>query len=1045
MSGSIDRAQICELLETPFSDEQLDAVTAPLAPGVIIAGAGTGKTTVMAARVVWLVATGQVRPDQVLGLTFTRKAAGELGVRVAAALETAGVRHEYSEEAREVVATYDSFAARLVGEYGLRLGMDAEPRMLDNAGKYRLASRVVAEYPGPLEYLSRLNHRSIPALVLDLDAQLQSNLADPARLRSFSSTVHDEFSRAPLNRYGNVFKDVEGAIATTAERLELLDLVEAYQRLKRQLGYVDYSDQLRRAVELATGVPAVGASMRSRFAVVLLDEYQDTSAAQVRLLNALFSGADEETGRGFPVTAVGDPHQAIYAWRGAAATNILGFQRQFPDRDGSPARRFSLQINRRSGTTILSAGNALARDLSADGAGGVALVAPEQAPAGAVEARVFNTFDEEIAAIVGRVIDVHTETGRWSTIAVLTRTNKLVGEVFTALRERDIPAEISGLGGLMHLPEIAPVVAMLRVLDAAAANSDVVSLLSGPRWNLGLRDLEALGSRAVELAAAGQERSENHTSDLEMLLQSLAADRDPAHVPSLLEAAADPRGLSGEGSRRVREFVRLVAGLRRGLGEPLNDLVRRVVAALGVEVELRAETGETTQLSAFIARVGEYCAEHSDESLNGLLAWLDAEEEFGDALEQAGVTAEDSVKLMTVHRAKGLEWDTVLLPGMSEKHFPSQDRSGIWPQRASLLPAPLRGDADGIPQLGAYDAPAMKSYKLAMQAEHLRSETRLAYVAATRAKRLLIASTHVWMPGNKTARVPSRYLSELGGASGGMQEITEISEANPVPHSTQVMSWPVPADPQRQAQLLAAADLVTEAQELLAAPGADPQDWVWGSGVTDPAVARLIREWDDDAAAIMTGPEGEGQVVLPMGLSATMMMAMRRDPQAFARELVRPMPREPSRSATRGSHFHSWVQQRFALSSSFEELDSAPPRDDLAPLIEAFESGQFAQRQPLGIEVPFLLRWGSHVLRGRIDAAYRWDGMPYKELVVDWKTSTQPADPLQLAVYRLAWAEARGLSLDEVGAGFYHVLSDELRLCEAPASLIEEAMSVVEE
>lgn len=1033
-----DPAQIRELLGVPFSEEQLAAITAPLEPGVIIAGAGTGKTTVMAARVVWLVATGAVTPEQVLGLTFTRKAAGELAQRVAASLETAGVRHQLSDEAREVVSTYDAFAARLVGEFGLRLGFDADARMLSGAGRHRLATRVVADHTGRLEYLNRLSHVSIPQMILELDAQLQANLVDPSQVREFSEQTRERFLAAPLRRDGGIYADVAEALRKTEERLELLELVEHYQRLKRARGYVEHADQLRAAVELVQQVPAVGAAMRSRFRVVLLDEYQDTSAAQVSLLHTLFSGASASAGRGFPVTAVGDPHQAIYGWRGAAATNILGFAERFPRAGGSPASRFSLRINRRSATAILGAGNALVGDLTSGGAAGVELVAPEGTEEGRVEAFAYDTFDEEIDALVERVIEAQQETGSWSKIAVLTRTNQLVSDVFATLRERDVPAEISGIGGLVRLPEIAPVVAMLRVLDDDGANPDVAGLLSGPRWNLGLPDLEALGRRAVHLT--GGVRRPDADGDLAHVLNAVVAARDPIETPSLLEAVMNPGAeISEEGRRRLSSFAAVVRQVRQHRDEPLLDLVRRVVTALGVEVEILVQTGHGAQLGAFLGHVSQYCAAEEDESLTGLISWLDTEDDFGEGLEQAAPSTADSVKLMTVHRAKGLEWDTVFLPGMAEGQFPNQDRSGIWPTRAALLPSPLRGDADGVPQLSDHGSTGLKEYKARVRAEHVSSETRLAYVAATRARRALVVSTHVWTPGNKRARTRSRYFEQVAEACGALHEPAAVSEANPVPDGTEIAAWPEPVDAARAAGLSAACRLVTEAADQLAS-GEDVDEWVRGSGLSDPAGSALIRAWDEDYAAIVSRSEARRRVTLPEGLSATMIIAMKSDPARFARQLVRPMPRQPSRSATRGSHFHAWVQKRFELTSAFEELDTAPVMEDLDPLIRAFEAGRFAHRSPLGVEIPFLLRWGHHVLRGRIDAAYAWNEGGYRELVVDWKTSEAPADPLQLAVYRLAWAEARGLDPSEVGAAFYHVRSDDLRVVEAPTSLIEEAM-----
>ena len=182
-----DPGDLCEALGIPFNPEQLNAICAPLEPQVIVAGAGTGKTTVMAARVVWLVGTGQVRAEQVLGLTFTRKAAAELGGRICHALERADLASRDETEGGEMVLTYDAFAARLVREHGLRLGIEADARLLSGASRFRVAARAVAEHPLPLEHLSRLSPRQLPERVLALDAALESHLATPAQVREFSA------------------------------------------------------------------------------------------------------------------------------------------------------------------------------------------------------------------------------------------------------------------------------------------------------------------------------------------------------------------------------------------------------------------------------------------------------------------------------------------------------------------------------------------------------------------------------------------------------------------------------------------------------------------------------------------------------------------------------------------------------------------------------------------------------------------------------------------------------------------------------------------
>ncbi|MFZ0529323.1 MAG: ATP-dependent helicase, partial [Propionicimonas sp.] len=497
-----------ETLGIPFSTQQLDAITAPLEPGVIIAGAGSGKTTVMAARVVWLVGSGQVRPEQVLGLTFTRKAAAELGGRVRRALLAAGVLDADAEAGEELILTYDAFAGRLVAEHGLLLGIEGNARLITTAARFRLAARVVAETAG-LEHLSRLRPAAVAQRVLELSAELRSHLVDPAQLRGHAEEFTRALASAPRNPRGAEYAALQMARAAAAERLEVAALVERYEALKVELGYVEFADQMAAAARLATEVPAVAVALRGEFAVVLLDEYQDTSAAQATLLRALFSGAEPATGRGHPVTAVGDPCQAIYGWRGAAASNILDFAHHFPRADGLPARSYALTVNRRSGQQVLDAANELAANVRADpvlAAYGLDLdlVAPEGTPRGRVEVAGYATWPEEVAGLADRVAALH-DTGAvraWSDVAVLARRNTQVADVYAELAARDIPAEIVGLGGLLELPPIADVVATLTVLDDPTANPAMLRLLTSPRWAIGIPDLALLGRRARDLSEA---------------------------------------------------------------------------------------------------------------------------------------------------------------------------------------------------------------------------------------------------------------------------------------------------------------------------------------------------------------------------------------------------------------------------------------------------------------------------------------------------------------------------------------------------------------
>lgn len=1022
-----DPTELSDVLGLPFSDQQLEAITAPLQPGVIIAGAGSGKTTVMAARVVWLVGSGQVAPEHVLGLTFTRKAAAELSARVRTALLRAGVvdTDGVDQAGEQLVLTYDAFAARLVSEHGLRIGVESDPVMITGAARFRLAARVVSNAAGPFEHLSSFAPATLTERLLKLDADLTSHLVTPEQVGAHARDFLKALREAPSNRYRREYASVRAARAITEQRLELLSLTIAYAQLKRQLGLVEFADQMAVAAELAGQVPVVSELLRRQFRVVLLDEYQDTSSAQAALLRALFSGADAPSGRGHAVTAVGDPHQAIYGWRGAAASNILQFGHDFPTADGLPARSFALTVNRRSGPAILAVANDLAAGLRADplvaaGTEVQRLSAPPGTPAGRVEVASFDTWLDEVRFIGERVAALHDEgsVGLWSDIAVLARRNAQIPAIYADLVAREVPVEIVGLGGLLELPEIVEVCSVLALLDDVSANPAAIRLLTSARWAIGINDLALLGRRATDLAQGDRA---HRGGDLVDDLGRALAGAEAVVTPSLLEALHDPGELpySVAARRRFRLIAAELAGLRAHAGEPVLDLVRRVVTTVGLEAELAAAGSSGAQLGAFTDAVAAYCDVDGEASLGGLLAYLDAERAHGVGLDQAVASDADSVKLLTVHKAKGLEWHAVFLPGMADGVFPNERVTDNWVTNAGVLPAELRGDAAAVPQLAEASDPAFKQYAAALKQQIRHAEDRLAYVAVTRAKQLLVASTHSWEGELVKPRVASPYLTTIAAHGEVIAQAPPPTEANPLAGSGAALNWPVVGDPDVRERRRRLADQVEAAGQLLVP--------VEPAGLTAAERAE-VADWD--AAITQLSAAASEQVVpaRPAYLSATGLVRLTSAPDDFLAESRRPMPARPIAAQRLGTRFHRWLEQRFALAPSLDVDPGTEPSDDpnLARMSAAFERGRFATRRPVGVEVPFSMVVAGTIVRGRIDAVFD-DGDGY--LVVDWKTGDiERADPVQLAVYRQAWAELAGVPEASVRAGFYDILGDRLVL-----------------
>ena len=1084
----VSAAQIADLLgQHRPTPEQTSVIEAPLGPMLVVAGAGSGKTETMSARVVWLIANGYVLPQEVLGLTFTRKAAGELAERVTKRLRqlrrarpgaAAGALDALD---RPTISTYNAYAASLVQDHGLRIGREPGARLLTEASQWQIASSVVESWHGDLGTDAAVS--TVVGAVLDLSNALSEHLLAVDDARAGMDQLLGSVEATPFGgRRTSLHAEVVKLARSLVERRTLLDVVEAYRARKRAMDAMDFGDQVALAAQLAEGVPAVAAGERARFKVVLLDEYQDTSYAQIRLLAALF-------GAGHAVTAVGDPNQSIYGWRGASASGPARFPDQFVAVDGSRAPTHHLSTSWRNDLAILDVANTTAAPLyAADPANSLpSLGARPTAGIGAVHAVYGATLEEEAAA-VAEFVAKHRDDGR-STAAVLCRARSQFPLIEAALRVRGIPVEVVGLGGLLTTPEVVDLVALLEVVHDPSRGDSLVRLLTGPRVNLGASDLHALGARAKELARRwtsggavkeGSTSAQGDATDERSVIDALD------DLPPLDWRGPDGRSFTPDGWTRLRALAATLREIRAVTYLSLPELVDRAERSLGLDIEvaLAADRVHATgvprpasdprgraHLDAFRSVAASFADAAETSTLGAFLAWLTTAEHRERGLGRPVSTPDPAaVQLITVHASKGLEWDVVAVPGLVDGVFPSTRSNGDdgpssagWLTGLGALPFPLRGDADDLPELdlaGAEDSAELNArladFRHRCGEHEVLEERRLAYVAFTRARSQLLLSGAWWRTALKPT-TPSVFLTELQEA-GVLDELTVADEpapgtSNPRDDDVRTAWWPagspvdgVPApDVTAGRAEVSSLELVHRSRDVvLAALDRPPGDAGERAAVRGRDGTDLV-ELSEILLAERAAARGVSRdIAFPTHISASGLVEIARDRSAYALALRRPVPREPSVHSRRGTAFHLWVE-RFYGSTSLFDVDDMPGADDdhidgdqaLVDLQRTFEASAWATLRPLEVEVAIDTVIGDVITRTRIDAVFPdparpgRDGHPGGVVVVDWKTGRVPTDPearrareVQLAVYRLAWSQWADVPLEDVSAAFYYVADD---------------------
>lgn len=1061
------------------TDQQEKVITAPLKPTLVVAGAGSGKTATMSARVTYLVATGQVDPSQVLGLTFTRKATHELRERIENRLgqlyrypgwtpSSSGQVQELTAVAGEAtVATYNSFAGALVREWGLEVGLETDTAVLTPASSWQIMYELMENWGQEFEEpFSSLD--SATELALQVANSLNENLLSVDEARELMADLGQNLKDLRSVRGAAKAIDAKSLPAMT-KRIQVLDLVERYIDYKRENSLVDFGDQVALACRIVTDErvgPRVIAQYRDRFKAVLLDEFQDTSVAQTILLSSLFAGCG--------VVAVGDPNQAIYGWRGASSAALGQFHRHFSNGAG-PVLQLSTAW--RNDPQILQAANRISDPLRASGQVKVEKLV-KRPEVGDERGKVWAARVQDALAEAELIAKFLAQ--RWSpskSMAVLCRTRSQFTPIVAALIERGIPVEVVGLGGLLDVPEVADVRALMSVaLDPTSADRlmRLIDLVG-----IDAADLDVVWSFARELVNA---RANTGQSSAEPLLAEALSEIVVNFAAFEAFCKKYACALSPAGLYQAKRLGRILQEANGAANLELVDFISWAERALGLDVEAAArvdvnEVGARA-LAALRAQATSFKAQNPEAGAQVFLGWLNAAQDQERGLELPEVEpAPGAVQVLTVHASKGLEWDIVVVPGLVEANFPSyrsrpkEDYTVLansWLTQVSEFPHTLRRDYDSLPpcpfiglspQAGK-DAilAAGEEYRSELGKWEVAEERRLAYVAYTRARSQLLLTTSHYAALSKTPKMTSRFLKELERSQ--MVQFLADDErdddlSNRALDQSSVSVWPHQLDALASLEEPGVADASGQAVlgkqaglslRLRAAALVSAAGGCQGAGSEEAlqipeGLAPQLDDWWRQARLLLQErqirQENGQEIVLPSHLAATAMAKVGKED--FIMSLRRPLPPPPSKAARLGTAFHEEMSQRLnsegtllSLAEAGSDRLSPADRKQVNDWLDNVADLEILQGySPYATEIDQEIRLAGFNVRCRIDAVFKAVEKGRAQwLIVDWKTGGQRVRVDQLSLYVHAWAASQNVDISQVRAAYVYVQDghvDELR------------------
>jgi DNA helicase-2/ATP-dependent DNA helicase PcrA len=802
--------------------------------------------------------------------------------------------------------------------------------------------------------------------------------------------------------------------------------------------------------------PEIAEQIRSRFKCVILDEYQDTSSSQVLMLQQLF--------KDFPIMAVGDPNQSIYAFRGASSSNILNFLKDFSSVAGGTP--LTLSTSWRNDEAILDFANLIAEPLSTGGFEYPKLQSKYKTLGvpgvkGDVKVNVFDDDDQEMEAVVEfikakRKVD---ENGRTPTCAIISPKRSQFEKYRSRLLKDGIPVEVVGLAGLFELKEVQAVLNFAKICVDPKKNSTLVGVMVSDQYGISLVELKKLHDIARQ-----KDVSISH-----LVRQMNGKNSD--HYKIVLEKCGKTA------AEKVSVLSRRIHQMQEHLGSNVVDFFNFAVQNSNIldEVSLQEALNPVqaqsmkSSISCFVEQVQRYQSFNSSATVEGFFGWVQQilKSESGGDVPQKDLD-EHCVQLITAHGAKGLEWDAVASIGNTAMEFYRSRKlpvaggvfklsTGIedsgWLTSPGTLPYPLRKDCEYLPrQVPKLDAPDEIAEFAQVNGEfELEQRRRLAYVIFTRARHSLFVTASYYKADGKMPRQTSVFFDEL------YRERLQMSEDEYCTHLSGVFenakkNRELSADAKSgkvsgQAVVFPKSEL-SEGQKVVAAL-IDDIDRLDGDACKNSELIDLaqIEVLIEKARAEEARRENwQDFVAIPPKLSATQYTALKKDELQFKKDMVRRVPTDFNAGTDKGTRFHAWVEKQFsqALDAFSEETTE---NVDLQKLIDIFTNSKYQWLNQKNIAVEQEVNYKhrlehdseEHIFIARIDAVFEnfLPEVEAKVLIVDWKTFRTPSKGKlkkmqpQLEIYKNAWLSAHpDLCSDDVICGFYFVPSDELTVGE---------------